>query len=125
MPERDEVPWAEQVGRARPRQVELAHDEAVADHEGEGRAGHGPQRLELPRAAGERDGRDADPIAGPDGDVAQRLGQVEVEVEQALPAYDRAIALDRCQLHRHLNVVPPRRRNRAWWRPDRGYDAGT
>src|SRR4051812_18285747 len=125
MPERDEVPRAEQVGRARLRHVQLAHDEAVADHEGEGRAGHGPQRLGLPRAAIELDGRDADAIARPDGDVAQRLGEVEVDVEQALPSHQGAIALDRCQLDRHVNVVPPRRQERAWWRPGRGYDART
>jgi hypothetical protein len=46
--------------------------------------------------------------------ATERLSEVEVEVEQSLPSHDGAIALDRCQLDRHVNVVPPRRRDRAW-----------
>ena len=115
--DRDEIPGSEQVGGGRLGEADLAHDEPVADHEGEGAASHRPQRVDAPRPALEPDGGHADAIARAHRKVAERLGKVGVEVEQALPSHDGAVVAGRCQPDCHRKVVPPRGASGAWGCP--------
>jgi hypothetical protein len=102
-------PGAKEFGRQRAREVELAHDQPVADDQAERATGLGRDRLGAPRALGEPYGCHADAVASARGGLfAERLGEVAVEVKKAFPANDGIV-----RTLPHRSLLPRRRRGRC------------
>jgi hypothetical protein len=88
--EGQEVTRAEQVGGERAGQVDVADDEPVAHDECEGLVTGRGERRRMPGARGQAGGRHPDAIASTLGEIlAERVGQIGVEFQQALPPRNR------------------------------------